>query len=350
MEIEKVLKEYDAMFGIAGLKEIEEFLIMKIEEAKEEKDFASLFTLLNESIGFYRDTTQREKAFKDCDALQELLKEMQLEGRVEYATALLNIANVYRAFGRHEESLKLHYKVEEIYKKNLKSENVSYAGLYNNWSLLYQEMGDFIHAKEKLIKALSIIDLYPDAKIKQATTRTNLAVTLLQIGGKEDYDNAVLYLKKALEIFEADGGRDFHYGAALVAMGDAKAYLYSYHEAAEYYKRGMEELEKHVGKTENYDRVREKYEYACKRQKQENNIERCRKFYENYGAKMIREKFPEYEERIAVGLVGEGSDCFGYDDEISKDHDYGLGFCMWLCQEDYEKIGKDLQEIGRAHV
>ena len=348
MEIGKVLAEYDAMFGTVGLDKIEEFLVMKLKEAEEEQDFASMFTLLNESIGFYRDTTQKEKSLHDCEVLKNLLEQMKLEGRVEYATSLLNIANAYRAFGLHEESLNLHEEVEKTYKKYLDSKDFSYASLYNNWSLLYQEMGDFKSAKEKLEKALSIVDLYPEAMIPQATTRTNLAVTLLQLGTKEDYRDAISYLEEALEVFEKEGGKDFHYGAALVAMGDAKAYIQSFKEAAQYYKRGMEELEKHVGRTQNYDRVREKYENVITKQNQwsdrERNLERCRKFYETYGAPMIHEKFPEYEERIAVGLVGEGSDCFGFDDEISKDHDYGLGFCMWLCEEDNEKIGKALQQ------
>ena len=348
MEISKVLAEYDAMFGTVGLDKIEEFLVMKLKEAEEEQDFASMFTLLNESIGFYRDTTQKEKSLHDCEVLKNLLEQMKLEGRVEYATSLLNIANAYRAFGMHEESLNLHEEVEKTYKKYLDSKDFSYASLYNNWSLLYQEMGDFKSAKEKLKKALSIVDLYPEAMIPQATTRTNLAVTLLQLGTKEDYRDAISYLEEALEVFEKEGGKDFHYGAALVAMGDAKAYIQSFKEAAQYYKRGMEELEKHVGRTQNYDRVREKYENVITKENQwsdrERNLERCRKFYETYGAPMIHEKFPEYEERIAVGLVGEGSDCFGFDDEISKDHDYGLGFCMWLCEEDNEKIGKTLQQ------
>lgn len=53
-------------------------------------------------------------------------------------------------------------------------------------------------------------------------------------------------------------------------------------------------------------------------------------FYNEYGRTMIAEKFPEYEHLIAVGVVGEGSDCFGYDDEISRDHDYEAGFCLWI--------------------
>lgn len=75
----------------------------------------------------------------------------------------------------------------------------------------------------------------------------------------------------------------------------------------------------------------------------EKHIDRCRDFYERYGVPVIHEKFPEYEGRIAVGIVGEGSDCFGYDDEISRDHDYAIGFCMWLAQEDYDSIGESLQ-------
>ncbi len=76
-------------------------------------------------------------------------------------------------------------------------------------------------------------------------------------------------------------------------------------------------------------------------------IDYFRDFYETYGAPMIHEYFPEYESRIAVGLVGEGSDAFGFDDEISRDHDFGLGFCMWLKAEDYAEIGKPLENVYR---
>lgn len=68
-------------------------------------------------------------------------------------------------------------------------------------------------------------------------------------------------------------------------------------------------------------------------------IEEAKKFYLDYGKDMIHSLFPEYEGRIAVGLVGHGSECFGFDDDISKDHDYTIGFCMWLTKEDEEKIG-----------
>lgn len=79
-------------------------------------------------------------------------------------------------------------------------------------------------------------------------------------------------------------------------------------------------------------------------------IENSRLFYEEKVAPMIKEKFGEYESRIAVGLSGEGSDCFAFDDDISRDHDFGTGVCLWLTDEDMALFGKALQEAYDAIV
>lgn len=70
-----------------------------------------------------------------------------------------------------------------------------------------------------------------------------------------------------------------------------------------------------------------------------NGLELSRAFYEQYGKPMLESDFSQYIDRIAVGLVGHGSECFGYDDEISKDHDYKPGFCLWLTPEDEKEFG-----------
>ena len=72
-------------------------------------------------------------------------------------------------------------------------------------------------------------------------------------------------------------------------------------------------------------------------------MEIAEKYYEQYGLPMVREVCPELEERAAFGLVGEGSQCFGYDDEISRDHDFGPGFCIWLLEDDFANYGGRLQ-------
>lgn len=67
-------------------------------------------------------------------------------------------------------------------------------------------------------------------------------------------------------------------------------------------------------------------------------------YYRSIGLPMIRERFGAYEDRLAVGLAGPGSECFGFDDEISRDHDWGPAFCIWLTDDDYLKIGGRLQQ------
>lgn len=74
----------------------------------------------------------------------------------------------------------------------------------------------------------------------------------------------------------------------------------------------------------------------------------AKEFYETYGKPMITEKFGKYENWIAVGLAGRGSDCFGYDDEASRDHDWGPDFCLWVTDETWADIGEDLQRAYEA--
>ncbi len=68
-----------------------------------------------------------------------------------------------------------------------------------------------------------------------------------------------------------------------------------------------------------------------------------REFYLTYGKPMLEELFPDSICRIAAGLAGEGSECLGFDDEISRDHDFDAGFCLWITREDEEKLGFKLQ-------
>ena len=77
-------------------------------------------------------------------------------------------------------------------------------------------------------------------------------------------------------------------------------------------------------------------------------LEEAKQLYENFGAPMLRERFPDWEGRIAVGLAGHGSECFGFDDELSRDHDFPQGFCLWLDDEADRVIGVALARAYRA--
>ena len=73
-------------------------------------------------------------------------------------------------------------------------------------------------------------------------------------------------------------------------------------------------------------------------------IENSRRFYVNQVKPMLENEFAKYLDRIAVGLAGEGSDCFGYEDFMSRDHDFGTGVCLWITDEDMELFGGRLTE------
>ena len=68
----------------------------------------------------------------------------------------------------------------------------------------------------------------------------------------------------------------------------------------------------------------------------------ARDYFMQYGRPMLEERFGAYMSRITIGLCGEGSECFGFDDEISRDHDFGPAFCLWLDREFMEEIGERL--------
>ena len=76
-------------------------------------------------------------------------------------------------------------------------------------------------------------------------------------------------------------------------------------------------------------------------------LEAARALYETRGRDLIHSRFPEYESRIAVGLAGHGSECFGFDDAVSTDHDFEPGFCLWVDDETDRAIGLELSRAYR---
>ncbi|MCR5136068.1 MAG: DUF4037 domain-containing protein [Oscillospiraceae bacterium] len=57
-------------------------------------------------------------------------------------------------------------------------------------------------------------------------------------------------------------------------------------------------------------------------------------FFESYGRPMLESDFSELLPYLAAGLFGMGSECFGFDDEVSRDHDFEPAFCLFLPGED----------------
>lgn len=90
-------------------------------------------------------------------------------------------------------------------------------------------------------------------------------------------------------------------------------------------------------------------------------LELSKAYFEQFGKPMLINEFPKLLPFLAAGLFGSGSECFGYDDEISTDHDFDAGFCLLLPGEDiidrrssflleraYDKLPKDFMGFHRS--
>lgn len=90
-------------------------------------------------------------------------------------------------------------------------------------------------------------------------------------------------------------------------------------------------------------------------------LELARAYYEQFGRPMLEEQFADVLPQIAVGLIGAGSECLGFDDEISRDHDFEPGFCIFLPGEDvvdrrtaflleraYDKLPREFEGAKRS--
>lgn len=362
MDIRQIMEELNQMFLSGKTQEIEAFLEEKCKEAGERGEFDMLPVLYNEMIGLYRETGQYDKSISYCHDAIELLEGLGYEDTVPFATTLLNVANAYRAAGLLEESYLYYQRVFPIYSAKLEPDDVYFASLYNNLSLLYQEKQEFDKAKEQLLKALDIVKKKENMAFEVAVTYANLANTCIAL---DENDIAIEYANEAVRIFEEINVDDAHYSAAVAALGGLYYKKAEYELAIEMFEKSRNCVEKYLG-TENtqYQRLTENIEYIQElmrgkdvsdimNQTQEHDtdmekwmsgIQICRSYYEAYGKPMIETQFPAYKDKIAVGLVGKGSDCFGFDDEYSRDHDYGPRFVMWVTAKTYEEIGEALQQ------
>lgn len=338
---------------------------------------------LNELGGTLKYVGYYDEAKNNLKKSLEIIKKKYGDNNLAYATSLLNLTEVYRfaqKFNLLEENYK---KIVKIYQDNSADNSFSYAGLCNNFGLYYQNIGDMKSAYDLHLKSLDILKNYDSEEylLEYAVTLSNLFNPCYQLGMKE---KAVEYLNKAIDIFEKNVGIEHPlYSASLNNMA-----IYHYNErelnkAIEFFERAAEISEKTMGvDSDNYKNILSNIEFikgelpksndnikleSTKNSSYEKNIIISSTNLKNIkGLELSKRYFydivlPEFEKKLndifslcAFGLVGEGSECYGYDDELSKDHDFGPSVCIWLRKDDYLKykyrINKVLETLPKTYL
>ena len=382
-ELNKKREQYQTEGNI--LKEIEvlrEILIETEKEYSSESD--EYIKALNELGGTLKYVGYYDEAESNLKKSLEIINKRYGDNNLAYATSLLNLTEVYRfaqKFNLLEENYK---KIVAIYQNNSADNIFSYAGLCNNFGLYYQNIGDMKSAYDLHLKSLDILKNYDSEEylLEYAVTLSNLFNPCYQLGMKE---KAVEYLYKALDIFEKNVGTEHPlYSASLNNMA-----IYYYNErklnkSIEFFERASEISKKTMGvDSDNYKNILSNIDFIKEElaKNSNNNISQnietnqkielkesvTKEDLENIkGLELSKRYFydivlPEFEKNLkdiltlcAFGLVGEGSECYGYDDELSKDHDFGPSVCIWLRKDDYlkykDRINKILETLPKTYL
>ena len=366
MNLQEIFQHLDSLFAVQDIAAVEPYLTKQLEYAFQQKEYDICIAIMNELIGFFRDTSEYEKSLDYAEQALSLIKELGYTDTLPYATTMLNVANALRAAGHLKESLAFYEQVYPIYQQHLKETDERFASYFNNLSLLYQEMGHYEMAVDCLNKAMAIIKSGDDM-IKVAITHSNLGASLLQLGKVSD---AVEHLQAALAIFNQSEEKDFHYNAAIAAMGQAYVAMNNFEAARACYLDALFEQKKHCGKSEAFYRILDNLHMIEERlgvaytpepddscnvlfevpketsqNAQIRGLDLAEHFYKHVAKNRLKTDFTAAFDRMAIGLAGEGSECFGFDDMFSADHDFGPGFCIWLSYEDYMQYGLQLKHF-----
>ena len=274
--------------------------------------------------------------------------------------------------------------------------------LYSETGRTHDAIEELNHALE----ILQNTSTDPERDIDIAATHTNLALAMLQECSKEctqerkecskecshpntstnsksaTLDSAFEHASTSVRMYVAGNNENQpHYASALAGFAQVQCARGEYAQAEESYSKALDLIARCYGKdSESYaitaENLRQARELAEKITKESTEIQEsanqditeqhstnshpanqnaanhniktgmqlAQSYWQTYGKPLLDQpKFAKYKNRIAAGLVGHGSECYGFDDEISRDHDFGPGFCLWLTDEDYAEIGADLQ-------
>ncbi|PAV12059.1 hypothetical protein ASJ81_07905 [Methanosarcina spelaei] len=174
--------------------------MLQILEAKLGPENPSVATALNNLAGLYKRMGEYEKALQLYQRTLDIREKTLGSQHPDFATTLNNFAELYRQMGEYEKALSLYQKALEIDEKVLGPYHPSVATTIDNLALLYRQMGEYEKALQLSQRALEICEKvfnpqHPDVAI----VLNNLSLLYYQMG---DYDRALPLYQKALNIQE----------------------------------------------------------------------------------------------------------------------------------------------------
>ena len=172
---DRIIGKLDSLFARNDMSGAGRLLEYWENEARALGDNKGLIEILNEEIGYYRRTKDKDRALNSVYEAFDLIKEMYEEENISAGTVFLNGATTLKAFGRLDESLPYYEKAGKIFEDLLSEDDYRMAAYYNNAAAAYEEAGKTEKAAGYYIKAIGILQKKGDSHADAAVSFVNLA-------------------------------------------------------------------------------------------------------------------------------------------------------------------------------
>lgn len=184
--ISRIIEKLDEHLGRNDYDAAVRHLEYWLHEAEFYGDKRGIYAVKNEEMGLYRKLGNKEKALDAAAQTLALIDELGFDNTVTAATAYVNAATVYKAFGDPAGALPLYEKARMIYEHGLDGGDARLGGLYNNTALALVELNRFDEAFELYEAALNIMSKNRYGELEMAITYLNMADAELARDGAEN--------------------------------------------------------------------------------------------------------------------------------------------------------------------
>jgi len=157
INVARFIDKLDSFFKTNDLEGAKKHIEYWEQMAREYHDSCGLLSIINEELGFYRRTNDKEKALRAVKIANELIEEKDLTNHFSGATIWTNIATTLRCFQETEKGLPLYEKAEKIYLKEEKEKSYEYAALLNNKASALNDLLRYDEAEKAYKKAIKIL-------------------------------------------------------------------------------------------------------------------------------------------------------------------------------------------------
>lgn len=362
-----------------------------IAETRLRNDDGLLARILNDYGGVLRNTGQYDIAASKLQEAREIV--LRVSGRYSqaYVTTLLNMGTNELDAKRLSTAREVLHEALEIAEK-LSLQNIVYASVVNNLGMVYLALKEYEIAYKYQKESMHILRHCEQSRVKLAISCSNFAETCRLLGYKEEYGDLLEEAKALLK--DAVGERHPLYSIVLNNLAsslyrDGKALeakvlleealpvlLECYGSHSKGYTLAIKNLELITSSLAQSGAVVPNHvaddsllelstspapsgldeRFLSESYRPDSGLELSRQFLASEVYPLLKQQFPKVLPRLAAALTGKGSECLGYDDHISRDHDFEVKVLLFLEGADYQQYHLPLESAlehcrgGKAYV